>query len=82
MTASFAYKHRNFFDVLQLLLSSWRRSIIPGICGIVAGTLYRLNVFYIRQAKVGMTFVSMRFCAPLSCGFNELQKFGQGKANA
>ncbi|PKI50834.1 rhomboid-like protein 20 [Punica granatum] len=37
---------------LQLLLSSWRRSIIPGICGILAGALYRLNVFYIRKAKI------------------------------
>lgn len=36
---------------LQLLLSSWRRSILPGICGIFAGSLYRLNVFGIRKAK-------------------------------
>ncbi|KAI4386574.1 hypothetical protein MLD38_004496 [Melastoma candidum] len=37
---------------LQLLLSSWRRSVIPGICGLLAGSLYRLNVLYIRKAKV------------------------------
>ncbi|XP_058749211.1 rhomboid-like protein 20 [Vicia villosa] len=36
---------------LQLLLSSWKRSILPGVCGILAGSLYRLNVFYIRKAK-------------------------------
>ncbi|KAG2683624.1 hypothetical protein I3760_10G040200 [Carya illinoinensis] len=36
---------------LQLLLSSWKRSILPGLCGILAGSLYRLNVFYIRKAK-------------------------------
>ncbi|XP_061364807.1 rhomboid-like protein 20 isoform X2 [Gastrolobium bilobum] len=36
---------------LQLLLSSWRRSILPGMCGILAGALYRLNVFCIRKAK-------------------------------
>ncbi|GKV17287.1 hypothetical protein SLEP1_g27815 [Rubroshorea leprosula] len=36
---------------LQLLLSSWKRSILPGICGILAGSLYRLNVFHIRKAK-------------------------------
>ncbi|KAI4363972.1 hypothetical protein MLD38_020121 [Melastoma candidum] len=36
---------------LQLLLSSWRRSFLPGICGIVAGFLYRMNVFGIRKAK-------------------------------
>uniref|UniRef100_A0A3N7G214 UBA domain-containing protein n=1 Tax=Populus trichocarpa TaxID=3694 RepID=A0A3N7G214_POPTR len=37
--------------VLQLLLSSWKRSILPGICGILAGSLYRLNIFGIRKAK-------------------------------
>ncbi|XP_059646068.1 rhomboid-like protein 20 isoform X1 [Cornus florida] len=36
---------------LQLLLSSWKRSILPGICGILAGSLYRLNVFHIRRMK-------------------------------
>ncbi|KAJ4706671.1 ubiquitin-associated domain-containing protein 2 [Melia azedarach] len=36
---------------LQLLLSSWKRSILPGICGILAGSLYRLNIFCIRKAK-------------------------------
>ncbi|XP_022746017.1 rhomboid-like protein 20 [Durio zibethinus] len=36
---------------LQLLLSSWKRSLLPGICGILAGSLYHLNVFRIRRAK-------------------------------
>ncbi|XP_050226303.1 rhomboid-like protein 20 [Mercurialis annua] len=36
---------------LQLLLSSWKRSLLPGICGMVAGSLYRLNLFGIRKAK-------------------------------
>ncbi|XP_004493394.1 rhomboid-like protein 20 [Cicer arietinum] len=36
---------------LQLLLSSWKRSILPGLCGILAGSVYRLNVLYIRKAK-------------------------------
>ncbi|XP_061954402.1 rhomboid-like protein 20 isoform X2 [Populus nigra] len=36
---------------VQLLLSSWKRSILPGICGILAGSLYRLNIFGIRKAK-------------------------------
>nr|XP_028948534.1 rhomboid-like protein 20 [Malus domestica] len=35
---------------LQLLLSSWKRSI-PGIFGVVCGSLYHLNVFSIRKAK-------------------------------
>ncbi|KAJ6408355.1 hypothetical protein OIU84_011633 [Salix udensis] len=34
-----------------LLLSSWKRSILPGICGILAGSLYRLSLFGIRKAK-------------------------------
>ncbi|KMT15195.1 hypothetical protein BVRB_3g063060 [Beta vulgaris subsp. vulgaris] len=37
---------------LQLFLSSWKRSILPGICGIIAGSLYRMNIFYIRRAKL------------------------------
>ncbi|KAF5737634.1 Ubiquitin-associated (UBA) protein isoform 1 [Tripterygium wilfordii] len=36
---------------LQLLLSAWKRSILPGICGILAGSLYRMNIFCIRKAK-------------------------------
>ncbi|XP_010525469.1 PREDICTED: rhomboid-like protein 20 isoform X2 [Tarenaya hassleriana] len=36
---------------LQLLLSSWKRSIFPGVCGILAGSLYRLNFLGIRKAK-------------------------------
>ncbi|WZY91474.1 hypothetical protein YC2023_063803 [Brassica napus] len=37
---------------VQLLLSSWKRSMLPGICGIIAGSLYRLNIFGIRKAKL------------------------------
>ncbi|RXH76861.1 hypothetical protein DVH24_019749 [Malus domestica] len=40
-----------FCSPLQLLLSSWKRSIIPGIFGVVCGSLYHLNVFSIRKAK-------------------------------
>ncbi|GAB4843954.1 Ubiquitin-associated domain-containing protein [Ancistrocladus abbreviatus] len=43
-----------YFDIpvsTQLLLSSWKRSILPGICGILAGSLYRMNVVYIRRIK-------------------------------
>ncbi|KAH6779605.1 Ubiquitin-associated protein [Perilla frutescens var. hirtella] len=36
---------------LQLFLSSWKRSMLPGICGILAGSLYRLNVFRVRRMK-------------------------------
>ncbi|XP_024316033.1 rhomboid-like protein 20 isoform X3 [Brachypodium distachyon] len=37
---------------LQLLFSSGRRSVIPGISGILAGLLYRVNLFGIRRLKV------------------------------
>lgn len=49
----FRFSDKSFIYLagLQLLLSSWKRSIIPGICGILAGSLYRLNVFRIRQMK-------------------------------
>ncbi|XP_027351573.1 rhomboid-like protein 20 isoform X2 [Abrus precatorius] len=50
---SFLFSDKSFIYLagLQLLLSSWRRSILPGMCGILAGSLYRLNVFCIRKAK-------------------------------
>ncbi|XVE60964.1 hypothetical protein DITRI_Ditri06bG0003000 [Diplodiscus trichospermus] len=49
---------------LQLLLSSWKRSLLPGICGILAGSLYRLNLFRIRWAKFPEFITS--FCSRLS----------------
>ncbi|EOY08830.1 Ubiquitin-associated domain-containing protein 2 isoform 3 [Theobroma cacao] len=49
---------------LQLLLSSWKRSLLPGICGILAGSLYRLNVFHIRRAKSSLSLLR-----PSSHGF-------------
>ncbi|GFP95548.1 ubiquitin-associated domain-containing protein 2 [Phtheirospermum japonicum] len=36
---------------VQLFLASWKRSMLPGICGILAGSLYRLNVFRVRRIK-------------------------------
>lgn len=35
----------------QLLFSSWKRSLIPGMCGVVAGSLYRLNLLHIHKIK-------------------------------
>ncbi|KAI3750338.1 hypothetical protein L2E82_20972 [Cichorium intybus] len=48
---SFSDKSFIYLAGLQLLLSSWKRSLIPGLCGILAGTLYRLNVLRIRRIK-------------------------------
>lgn len=36
---------------LQLLFSSWKRSLLPGICGALGGSLYRLNVLGVRRIK-------------------------------
>ncbi|XP_074306764.1 rhomboid-like protein 20 [Silene latifolia] len=49
---SFSDKSFIYLAGLQLLLSSWKRSMLPGICGLTAGFLYRMNVFYIRRAKL------------------------------
>ncbi|KAF9593992.1 hypothetical protein IFM89_026693, partial [Coptis chinensis] len=39
------------FAGLQLLFSSWKRSILPGICGVLAGLRYHSNIFGIRPIK-------------------------------
>ncbi|XP_042482500.1 rhomboid-like protein 20 [Macadamia integrifolia] len=36
---------------IQLLLSSWKRSILPGLGGILAGVLYHMNLFGFRRMK-------------------------------
>ncbi|KAM7505236.1 hypothetical protein LguiB_004140 [Lonicera macranthoides] len=50
---SFRFSDKSFIYLagLQLLLSSWKRSMLPGICGILAGLLYRSNIFYIRRTR-------------------------------
>jgi len=58
---NFSDKSFIYLAGLQLLLSSWKRSLIPGIFGLVAGSLYRLNVFGIRKMKV--TRDLFPFCA-------------------
>ncbi|KAJ0521320.1 putative peptidase S54, rhomboid domain-containing protein [Helianthus annuus] len=51
-SVSFSDKSFIYLAGLQLLLSSWKRSLIPGLCGILAGSLYRSNVLRIRRLKV------------------------------
>ncbi|KAK9124831.1 hypothetical protein Scep_013677 [Stephania cephalantha] len=51
---------------LQLLLSSWKRSVLTGICGVLAGSLYRLNVFGIRRIKFPEFIASFFSRLPLS----------------
>lgn len=38
--------------VLQLLLASWKFSFIPGICGLLAGFVYRSNLLGVKGMKV------------------------------
>ncbi|CAN8287027.1 unnamed protein product [Cochlearia groenlandica] len=51
---------------VQLLLSSWKRTIVLGMCGVIAGSLYRLNIFGIRKAKLPEFIASLfsRFSLP------------------
>lgn len=57
---NFSDKSFIYLAGLQLLLSSWRRSLVPGICGILAGVLYRVNLFGIRRIKFP-EFISSSF---------------------
>lgn len=43
--------HSELFS--QLLLSSWKGSFIPGVCGLLAGFLYKSNILGIKKVKVG-----------------------------
>ena len=38
----------------QLLVSSWKRTLIPGMCGFLAGAVYHINVLKIRRVKVNL----------------------------
>ncbi|KAH6818694.1 Ubiquitin-associated protein [Perilla frutescens var. frutescens] len=51
LNLNFSDKTFIYLAGLQLFLSSWKRSMLPGICGILAGSLYRLNVFRVRRMK-------------------------------
>jgi hypothetical protein len=50
--ARFSDKSFVYLAGLQLLLSSWKRSLVPGICGVIAGFIYKSNVLGIRRVKV------------------------------
>ncbi|CAL4957290.1 unnamed protein product [Urochloa decumbens] len=63
---NFSDKSFIYLAGLQLLLSSWKRSLIPGVFGLVAGSLYRLNVLGIRKMKIPQAISSFfaRYFAP------------------
>ncbi|GAB2267126.1 Rhomboid-like protein 20 [Dionaea muscipula] len=64
----FRFSDKSFIYLagLQLLLSSWKRSILPGMCGILAGFLYGMNFFYVRRIKFPHFMASFfsRFSGP------------------
>ncbi|PKA51195.1 hypothetical protein AXF42_Ash010635 [Apostasia shenzhenica] len=48
---SLSDKSFTYLAGLQLLFSSWKRSLVPGLCGVFAGSLYRLNLLGIHKVK-------------------------------
>ncbi|KAG6485105.1 hypothetical protein ZIOFF_053634 [Zingiber officinale] len=48
---NFSNKSAIYFAGFQLVLSAWRRSFIPAICGLLTGFLFRANIFCIRKLK-------------------------------
>ncbi|XP_024383933.1 rhomboid-like protein 18 isoform X2 [Physcomitrium patens] len=65
--ARFSDKSFVYLAGLQLLLSSWKQSLIPGVCGLVAGFLYKSNVLGIKKVKFpeGLAAAAARLFAPL-----------------
>lgn len=65
--AQFSDKSFVYLAGLQLLLSAWKRSLIPGICGLLAGAAYRLNLLGIRRIKFpeAVAAAAGRVLAPL-----------------
>lgn len=41
-----------YVAALQLLLSASRRSMVAGVCGLIAGVLYHVNFMGIREFRV------------------------------
>ncbi|CAL9751878.1 unnamed protein product [Musa acuminata subsp. burmannicoides] len=48
---NFSDKSAIYFAGFQLLLCAWKSSFMPGICGALAGFLFRINAFGIRKLK-------------------------------
>eukprot|EP00850_Spirogloea_muscicola_P013098 SM000087S23380 [mRNA] locus=s87:371640:378474:- [translate_table: standard] len=49
--AQFSDKSFVYLGGLQVLLSSYKRSIIPGLCGLLAGAVYRTNFLRIKRIQ-------------------------------
>ncbi|KAJ3703065.1 hypothetical protein LUZ61_006770 [Rhynchospora tenuis] len=51
ITVHLSNKSLIYLAGLQLLFSSGKQSLVPGLCGVLAGCFYRFNTFGIRQCK-------------------------------
>ncbi|XP_042425092.1 rhomboid-like protein 20 [Zingiber officinale] len=56
---NFSNKSAIYFAGFQLVLSAWRRSFIPAICGLLTGFLFRANIFCIRKLKFPKKLTSL-----------------------
>ncbi|KAL1548760.1 Rhomboid-like protein 20, variant 2 [Salvia divinorum] len=70
LNVNFSDKTFIYLAGLQLFLSSWKRSMVPGICGILAGSLYRMNILRVRRMKFPEAIASFfsRLSLPSSMG--------------
>ncbi|KAG0603678.1 hypothetical protein M758_10G112900 [Ceratodon purpureus] len=82
--ARFSDKSFVYLAGLQLLLSSWKRSLIPGICGLLAGFLYKSNILGIRKVKFpeGLASAAGRLFAPLMSGVSTPPPAARGTRDA
>ncbi|KAJ1686751.1 hypothetical protein LUZ63_018141 [Rhynchospora breviuscula] len=51
ITVHLSNKSLIYLAGLQLLFSSGKQSLVPGLCGVLAGCFYRFNTFGIRRCK-------------------------------
>jgi len=70
--ARFSDKSFVYLAGLQLLLSSGKRSFIPGICGLLTGFAYRFNFLGAKRLKIPEVLASAagRVFAPLTSGLS------------
>jgi membrane associated rhomboid family serine protease len=80
--ARFSDKSFVYLAGLQLLLSSWKRSLIPGVCGLLAGFIYKSNMLGIRKVKFpeGLASAAGRLFAPLMSGVSTPPTTARGSA--
>eukprot|EP00268_Persea_americana_P054866 TRINITY_DN632_c1_g1_i1.p1 TRINITY_DN632_c1_g1~~TRINITY_DN632_c1_g1_i1.p1 ORF type:complete len:296 (+),score=23.20 TRINITY_DN632_c1_g1_i1:359-1246(+) len=80
----FSDKSFIYLAAVQLLLSSWKKSILPGLCGVLAGSMYRCNVFGIRKMKLPqfITAFFSRLSQPPPAGSSSATLRGNISGNA